>query len=51
MFEDSLIESGGRLKNEARRDDLFVIWFADRTGRSAGIDSADVHRSVAQNSS
>ena len=45
MFEDSLIESGGRLKTTRGVYDFSVVCVRGRYGWSYGSDSPDVHGS------
>ena len=43
MFEDSLIESGGRLKTKRGATTAISFILQIASGRRAGIDPADLH--------
>ena len=49
MFEDSLIESGGRLKTKRGLTTFLSFGFQIALGRSSGAGPAAVYRSIAQN--
>ena len=51
MFEDSLIESGGRLKSEAGPDHYYFLHFSDGADWDHGPDSAALYGSLAQDRS
>ena len=51
MFEDSLIESGGRLKTKRGLTTFLSFGLQMLTDRRPGPDPAAVHRSLAQNRS
>ncbi len=48
MFEDSLIESGGKLKTKRGRTSIVAFLHRVHDHRRDGSDSADFHRSLAQ---
>ena len=48
MFEDSLMESGGKTQDEARRNHRALVCSRDHFCWRPGVTPADLHRSAAE---